>query len=100
TPAIKLRHWIGVPVIVVSLVGLLWYLPVPQQWRAASPLLNWGTVLLVAAVVYYVAISWSLALGMVLFVVAVLASITWLQTLPWPLWTLCLALVVVAWICQ
>jgi len=99
-PANKLLHWICVPVIVVSLVGLLWYLPVPQQLRAASPLLNWGTVLLVAAVVYYVAISWSLALGMVLFVVAVLASITWLQTLPWPLWTLCLALFVVAWIGQ
>lgn len=77
-PANKLLHWICVPVIVVSLIGLLWYLPVPQQLRAASPLLNWGTVLLVAAVLYYVAMSWSLALGMVLFVVAVLASITWL----------------------
>src|SRR6185503_4438168 len=69
-PANKLLHWICVPAIVVSLVGLLWYLPVPQQLRAASPLLNWGTVLLVAAVLYYVAMSWSLALGMVLFVVA------------------------------
>ena len=58
-PANKLLHWICVPVIVVSLVGLLWYLPVPQQLRAISPLLNWGTVLLIAAVVYYVAISWS-----------------------------------------
>lgn len=99
-PANKLLHWICVPVIVVSLIGLLWYLPVPQQLRAASPLLNWGTVLLVAAVLYYVAMSWSLALGMVLFVVAVLASITWLQTLPWPLWILCLGLFVVAWIGQ
>jgi hypothetical protein len=40
----------------------------PQALRAVSPLLNWGTVLLVGAVVYYVAISWSLACGMVLFV--------------------------------
>ena len=79
-PANKLLHWICVPVIVVSLIGLLWYLPVPQQLRAVSPLLNWGTVLLVAAVLYYVAMSWSLALGKVLFVVAVLASVTWLRT--------------------
>jgi uncharacterized membrane protein YGL010W len=69
-PANKLLHWICVPLIVISLVGLLWHLPVPQALRVASPLLNWGTVLLVGAVVYYVAISWSLALGMVLFVVA------------------------------
>ena len=59
-PANKLLHWICVPIIVVSLVGLLWYLPVPQQLRAMSPLLNWGTVLLVGAVLYYVAMSWSL----------------------------------------
>jgi len=74
-PANKLLHWICVPVIVVSMVGLLFYLPVPQALRAASPLLNWGTVLLVGAVVYYVAISWSLALGMVLFAGAVLGCL-------------------------
>src|ERR1041384_8429346 len=88
-PANKLLHWICVPIIVVSMVGLLWYLPVPKALRAVSPLLNWGTVLLAGAVVYYVAISWSLALGMVLFAGAVLASLMWLQTLPWPLWILC-----------
>jgi uncharacterized membrane protein YGL010W len=53
-PANKLLHWICVPVIVVSLVGLLCYLPVPQQLRGGSPLLNWGTVLLVTVVLYYV----------------------------------------------
>src|ERR1043165_5728129 len=99
-PANKLLHWICVPVIVISLVGLLWYLPVPDALRAISPLLNWGTVLLVAAVLYYVAMSWSLGLGMALFVVAVLASVTWLQTLPWPLWILCVVLFVVAWVGQ
>jgi uncharacterized membrane protein YGL010W len=62
--------------------------------------LNWGTVLLVGAVLYYVAMSWSLALGMVLFVAVVLAAVTWLQTLPWPLWILCLGLFVVAWVGQ
>lgn len=29
----KLLHWICVPIIVVSLVGLLWSLPVPQSFR-------------------------------------------------------------------
>jgi uncharacterized membrane protein YGL010W len=96
----KLLHWICVPAIVISLVGLLWSIPVPEPVRAVSPLLNWGTLVLALGVVYYLAISWSLALGMLFFVAAVLLSVTWLQSLPWPLWILCLGLFVVAWIGQ
>ena len=96
----KLLHWICVPVIVVSLVGLLWSLPVPQAMSEISPLLNWGTLLLVAGVVYYLLMSVSLAVGMALFVVLVTLSVAWLDRLPWPLWLVCLALFVVAWIGQ
>ena len=42
--------------------------PCRRTCAQSSPLLNWGTVLLVAAVLYYLAMSWSLALGMVVFV--------------------------------
>lgn len=96
----KLLHWICVPIIVVSLVGLLWSLPVPEPFRTVSPLLNWGTLLLLAGVLYYFAMSWSLALGMTLFVAAVILSIVGLEQLPWSLWAVCLALFVVAWIGQ
>lgn len=96
----KVLHWICVPVIVVSLVGLLWSLPVPQALREISPLLNWGTLLLAASVIYYFAVSWPLALGMMLFVGAVTLAILWLERLPWPLWIVCIALFVVAWIGQ
>jgi uncharacterized membrane protein YGL010W len=96
----KLLHWICVPVIVVSLVGLLWSLPVPQAMREISPLLNWGTVLLVVGVLYYLLMSVSLALGMAAFVALVTLSVAWLDRLPWPLWLVCLALFVVAWIGQ
>ncbi len=96
----KTLHWICVPVIVVSLVGLLWSLPVPEAMREISPLLNWGSILLLAAVLYYFAMSRSLALGMTLFVGAVIVSILGLQNLPWPLWSVCLMLFVVAWIGQ
>jgi uncharacterized membrane protein YGL010W len=96
----KLLHWICVPVIVVSLVGLLWSLPVPAVFSDTSPLLNWGTILLAAGVLYYFAISWSLALGMMIFVSLVILAILGLQELPWPLWAVCLTLFVVAWIGQ
>jgi uncharacterized membrane protein YGL010W len=99
-PTNKTLHWICVPVIVVSLIGLLWSLPVPAAWREISPLLNWGAMFLAASVLYYLAMSWSLALGMALFVGLVVLSIVGLQNLPWPLWSVCLALFVVAWIGQ
>lgn len=96
----KTLHWICVPIIVVSLIGLLWSLPVPASWREMSPLLNWGSMFLAASVLYYLAMSWSLALGMALFVGLVVLSIVGLQNLPWPLWSVCLTLFVVAWIGQ
>jgi len=96
----KTLHWICVPIIVVSMIGMLWSLPVPQALLQVSPLLNWGTVVLLAGVVYYLSMSWSLGVGMMLFVAGVAASILWLEQLPWPLWIVCVVLFVVAWIGQ
>lgn len=96
----KTLHWICVPIIVVSLIGLLWSLPTPASWREISPLLNWGSLFLAASILYYMMISVSLALGMALFVALVMLSIVGLQNLPWPLWSVCLALFVLAWIGQ
>jgi uncharacterized membrane protein YGL010W len=96
----KALHWICVPIIVVSLIGLLWSLPVPEAVGEISPLLNWGTVVLTAGVLYYLAMSVPLALGMAVFVAIVTWSIVWLERLPWPLWAVCLTLFVVAWIGQ
>ena len=38
--------------------------------------------------------------GMAVFVALVTLSVAWLDRLPWPLWLVCLALFVVAWIGQ
>lgn len=99
-PLNKRLHWICVPIIVLSLVGLLWSLPVPSAFREVSSLLNWGTLLLLFAVLYYFAMSWSLALGMALFVAVVISLVTALDRLPWSLWMTCLSLFVVSWIGQ
>lgn len=96
----KTLHWICVPIIVVSLIGLLWSLPAPSAWRDVSPLLNWGSVFLFASVLYYLVMSWSLALGMAVFVGIVMLSIVGLQNLPWPLWSVCITLFAVAWVGQ
>jgi uncharacterized membrane protein YGL010W len=96
----KTLHWICVPIIVVSLIGLLWSLPVPEGIRAISRFLNWGTFVLALAVLYYCFMSWSLALGMLAFVILVTLCILGLQNLPWSLWAVCLSLFVIAWIGQ
>jgi len=96
----KLIHWICVPVIVVSLVGMLWSLPVPERFSSASPALNWGTVFLMAAVVYYFILSISLAVGALPFVLFVVAAVAWLDRLSTPLWLISAALFAAGWACQ
>lgn len=99
-PANKLIHWICVPLIVLSLVGLLWSLPVPQAFRGISPVLNWGMLFVMAAIVYYFVLSWQLALGMAIVSGVIINIVAWLDTLPVPLWQTSLAIFIGAWIGQ
>jgi len=99
-PTNKLLHWLCVPPIVLSVMGFLWSLPVPAAFAAASPWLNWATLIAVAALIYYLVLSPALAAG-ILLAFAVLLSITQaLSLLPWPLWLTSLVIFVVAWIGQ
>jgi uncharacterized membrane protein YGL010W len=79
-------HWMCIPVFVASVVGLLWSVPVPGVLRDASPVLNWGTFFLMAAVVYYFILSITLAVGLLPFVMCVAVAVAWLDTLSPPLW--------------
>ncbi len=96
----KIIHWICVPAIVVSLVGLLWSLPVPAVFKSFYPMLNWGTLFLCAGVVYYFVVSVSLGIGMLLVTVGVYTTVTWLAGFETPLWQLSLLIFVAAWIAQ
>ena len=71
-------YWAAVPMVVLATVGLLWALPIPDEFYAISPLLNWGSAFLMAATVYYFIISVSLAIGMLPFVLGVASFQMWL----------------------
>jgi len=71
-------YWAAVPMVVLGGVGLLWIVPIPEEYARISPLLNWGSTFLMAATVYYFIISVSLAIGMLPFVIGVAAFQTWL----------------------
>lgn len=96
----KIIHWICVPAIVFSLVGLLWSLPRPEFFAAISPWLNWGTLFIVLAMLYYAFLSWQLALGMIIVSALVVFGNTALTQLDTPLWQVSLGIFVIAWIGQ
>jgi uncharacterized membrane protein YGL010W len=99
-PTNKVLHWLCVPVILLSVVGLLWALPFPNAWRSISPFFNWATIIAIAAVFYYFSLSASLGIGMTLVMLAMLGIVHWLDALPLPLWITCVSLFVIAWIGQ
>lgn len=99
-PANKLLHWLCVPPIVLSVLGLLWSTPVPPAFAALSPWLNWATLAALAALAYYLTLSPRLALGVLVAFAALLALTSALARLPWPLWATSLGIFVFAWIGQ
>lgn len=78
-------HSVALVVCVFGLVGLLWSLPVPAEFRRISPLLNWGSAFVMATVVYYFIIATSLAIGMLPFAVGLTACVMWFDRSGQPL---------------
>ncbi len=99
-PVNQRLHKVCVPLIVLSLVGLLWSIPVPAAFVQISPALNWATAFLLAAVVYYFILSIPLALGMAPLVLLTVLIVDRLTLLPWPLWATSAVIFTVAWIGQ
>ena len=62
----KTLHWICLPLIVLSLLGMLWSIPVPAFMSELSPYLNWATLIMILALIYYFMLSVPLAIGMTL----------------------------------
>ncbi len=77
--ASPIAYWFAVPLVVLGTVGLLWMLPVPDEFYDISPLVNWGSLFLMAATVYYFIISVPLAIGMLPFILGVASIQVWLE---------------------
>jgi len=100
-PANKLIHWICVPLIVWSGFALLWSLPVPAVMHSERVPLNWASLALVLAQVYYFRLSVQLGTGVLLFNLFLLWLTAMLEmAAPWPLWLLALMVFIPAWIGQ
>lgn len=95
-PVNKAIHWVCIPLIVISLLGMLMAIPL----RIGPEWLSPATVLLALALVWYATLSLRLALGMLLVGSAMLVAASAMQVLPMPLWVSSLVVFVLAWVGQ
>ncbi len=103
-PTNKIIHWVCVPAIFFSIVGLIYSIPAGPMLEFNSILgdfANWATLILLLVFFYYYSLSPPLALGMLLFSASCLALSSFLSLiLPFPFWLFCILLFVLAWILQ
>ena len=69
----------SVLIFLISFVGILWTIEKPQEFEVISPILNWGLLFLMAAIIYYFIISITLGLGMIPFIMMVIGFFLWLE---------------------
>lgn len=99
----KFIHWVCVPVIVWTVVALLWSIPFPsiapvQDWPVP---VNWATITLLMAQFYYFRLSIKLGLGLLIYNALMIVLAAWVDSnVAWPLWQVALVLFVLAWIGQ
>ena len=98
----KTIHWIAVPAIVFSLLGMIWSIPFPTQLlpEKIAPFFNWATIGIALALYYYYRLSATLAFAMVILTFVMSLLIVEIEQSGMVLWQVSLAVFVIAWIFQ
>jgi uncharacterized membrane protein YGL010W len=100
----KTIHWICVPLIFLSVVGLIASLPssmVQSVLGENNPYANWAAIALILVLIYYVSLSIPLSIGMMLFGALCLFIVNFIaQADIAPLWVVSLVIFFVAWVGQ
>lgn len=103
-PTNKMVHWICVPAIFFSIVGLIWEIPFPwQDFTILGFHPNWAIITLILVFGYYLTLSIPIAIGMFFFGSACLGLLNVIDHSMYgnfPIWILSIVIFVVAWIGQ
>lgn len=95
----KLIHWICVPIIFFSIVGLLYSIKLPFAIGNIS--VNVAMIIMVLAIGYYFSLSRTLWVGLFLFAMLCLLGCYFIEKNDFlPLWQVSIILFVLAWIGQ
>ena len=98
-PLNKKIHWICVPLIFLSIVGLLWSIPKP--WNVDYLWLNFATIAVIPVFLFYARLSFPLTIGMMLWCCfCFLFCNFYNQFIEFPLWQTSIIVFVLAWIGQ
>ncbi len=97
-PVNKILHWICVPAIMLSLLGLMW--PVKISYGDSSLSVNLAVLFILASLAYYAFLSIPLTIGMLIVSTLMLVALYILSGLSTPLWLICISVFVIAWIGQ
>jgi uncharacterized membrane protein YGL010W len=104
-PTNKAIHWVCVPAIMFSTIGLLWAIPhqymqggVGEPWSAY---LNWGSVAIALSLIFYFRMSFTVGVGMSIWGAVLLWLCHMTEVLvPVALWKVSLAIFAIAWVLQ
>jgi len=100
-PINKTIHWICIPVIVFSFLGILWSIPMPLFITKISAWLNAATIFALITLIYYLRLSFTMAIGFFIAYGAMLAGNYAISLVPDnKLLFISVTLFVVAWIGQ
>ena len=96
----KLIHWICVPAIFFSITGLLYCIKLPLR-ITSSLQLNVAMLVLLLTTIYYLTLSLSIGIGMLLFGFFCAALCYVIEIfIQIPLWKACIIIFIAAWIGQ
>ena len=98
----KAIHWICVPLIFFSVVGLIASIPagVLHSILGNSLYVNWAALVLVLVLFYYISLSFPLTIGMTLFGIICLFVAMEIAQSGASLWLTCIIIFILAWIGQ
>lgn len=102
----KLIHWICVPLIVLSIIGLLASIPSSMLKTISpdsffTPYLNWGTIAVILSLLFYCRLSVKLMIGLsLLLLIGVFLVEEANHHFSAPLWQLSIELFIAAWVGQ
>ncbi len=98
----KTIHWIAVPAILFSFLGIIWSIPFPTQLlpTTIAPYFNWATIAIALTLYYYYQLSVNLALAMMLIFFGMSFFIVQIEQSGMVVWQVCTVVFIVAWIFQ
>ena len=103
-PVNKTIHWICVPIIFLSIIGLMSAIPAAFLHAITPvylhPYVHWGTVFIAIGLLFYLRLRFVMFMSILVWSIFCIWAVTMLALLPFPVWATSLVLFTAAWIGQ